>query len=166
MVNLHISSSFAAMRATCDYESLVGADSFDDGARPVIRAPMNQPDAPSSTVKPNQIKSTVLSGTLLSARIPARIMPSVKPVVMPTRQPGCRRLRPSNRFIIGFILPLQYVTVTSTMIARLARGVKVEIERTATPILSALYVFVIIWQCVHNAYRGIFYQSRQDFILS
>ncbi len=75
------------------------------GKRDVRMLPAIQPIAPSPTVKPNHVSNTVLYGTeKTEASTPARIIPNVRPVVTPIRQPGWARLRPRNRFIIVCVM--------------------------------------------------------------
>src|SRR5258708_1408292 len=42
------------------------------------------------------------------AKTPARTMPRMRPAVIPIKQPGCARLRPSNRFIIVILYLQQF----------------------------------------------------------
>jgi hypothetical protein len=66
------------------------------------RSPITQPSRPSTTVIPSQMSSTAFKAMLKTeANTPARMMPTMRPAVMPIRQPGCARLRPSNCFFIA-----------------------------------------------------------------
>lgn len=72
---------------------------------------MIQPIAAKRMVRPNHVSKRVLRETLNSwARMPARMMPSIKPVVVPIRHPGWARLRPRSFFIMDVLIFL-FVTV-------------------------------------------------------
>ncbi len=78
----------------------VGTGSSRAGKREERRSPIIQPIAPRARVSPSQMSKSVFSETLRTANIAASMMPNVKPVVIPMRQPGCARFRPRNFFII------------------------------------------------------------------